>query len=317
MPIKPPRLRPGDTIGIIAPASPPPDPDAVERSIAAVERFGFKPKPGRHLRQRFGFLAGDDRDRAADLMTMFRDPSVKALFCLRGGYGTGRILQRLDFAAIRSHPKILLGYSDLTALHCALLAKANLVSFHGPMLNAELGRDDSPEFTIKSCFRTLTETKPPGSILQGYRETTVTVLNPGQATGRLVGGNLSMLCNLIGTPWQPRFRGRILFLEDVGEAPYRYDRMLTHLLNAGLLQQVSGIAIGLNKGCTDPAQGTGKEYRQTVEEVIAERLLPLGVPLVTGLPIGHVPTIATLPLGLMARLDATTGDLDILEAGVE
>ena len=159
-PVKPERLRLGDVVGIIAPASPPPDPQAIDRSVAALEKLGFKARLARHVRARLGFLAGTDRDRAADLMAMFTTPKVQALFCLRGGYGTARLLPLLDYEAIRRHPKILIGYSDLTTLHCALLKKANLVSFHGPMLNAEQSTGELPDFTLQSLLRTVTEPLP-------------------------------------------------------------------------------------------------------------------------------------------------------------
>jgi muramoyltetrapeptide carboxypeptidase len=314
--IKPCRLYPGDTIGIISPASPPPDTDTIDRARAALDHLGFKTKLGPNALRRRGFLAGTDRQRAADLMRMFRDPEVRAILCLRGGYGTSRILDRLDYRLIRSNPKILVGYSDITALHCALLTRAGLVSFHGPMLNSDFAREELSEFTLGGFLRTLMGPFVPGSICRGYKDQTVTILRRGVATGQLVGGNLSLLCTTIGTSYQPSFKRKILFFEDLEEPPYRFDRMLTHLLNAGLLQQVNGIAIGLNRNCVDPKAKESSEYRQTVEDVLRERLLPLKVPVVLGLPFGHVRENATLPIGLRARLDAVEGDLMITESAV-
>jgi muramoyltetrapeptide carboxypeptidase len=314
--IKPGRLNPGDTIGIISPASPPPDPDAIDRACRTLERLGFKPRLSTHARRRRGFLAGTDRQRSADLMKMFADPRVKAILCVRGGYGSTRLLSALDFRVIRANPKIFVGYSDVTALHCALLTRANLVCFHGPMLNSDFAKDSMPEFTLDGFLRTLTRTAPPGSICQGYNGGTIEVLCRGTASGPLVGGNLSLLCALIGTPWQPSFRGKILFFEDIEEPPYRFDRMLTHVLHSGLLQQVCGVAVGLNRNCVDPKAKDAKEYRQTVEDVLRERLRPLKVPVVLGLPFGHVPDNATLPLGAQATLDAVKGDLRITEPAV-
>lgn len=316
MPIKPPRLCPGDTIGLVAPASAPPDPKAIDQAVEVLTRQGFTVKLAPKARQRWGFLAGSDQDRAGDLMAMFLDPKVKAIFCIRGGYGTARLLPRLDYAAIRAHPKILLGYSDITSLHCALLTQANLLSFHGPMLNSDFIKRDMPEFTRQSCWRTLMQAVPPGGIVNSYRKRTVAVLRPGKVSGRLVGGNISILCTTLGTRYQPSFKGAILFFEDLDEVPYRFDRMLTHLLNAGLLQQVAGIAVGVNKNCGDPKARKSREYRQSLEEVLAERLLPLDVPLVIGLPFGHVPHNATLPVGARATLDAERGDLVIVEPAV-
>ena len=317
MPIKPRHLSPGETIGIVAPASAPADPKAIDRSVAVLEGLGFKVKLAPNARKRRGFLAGTDRERAADLMNMFQDARVKAILCVRGGYGTARLLSLLDFQTIARNPKIFIGYSDITSLHCAFLAKANLVSFHGPMLNSEFIRKDLPDFTLQSFSRTLMRTSAPGGICQGYKTKTVSILRRGTAGGRLIGGNLSLLCTTLGTPYQPSFKGKILFLEDLDEPPYRFDRMLTHLLNAGLLQQVAGVAIGLNKNCKDPKARTVAEYRQTLEDVLRERLLPLKVPVVAGLPFGHVRHNATLPIGVRATLDAERGDLAINEAAVK
>jgi len=315
--IRPKRLEPGDTIGLVAPASPPPDPQDLDRGVAVLEKLGFKVRLARNVRRRHGFLAGTDRERAGDLMAMFADRRVKAVVCVRGGYGTARLLPRLDYQCIRANAKIFIGYSDITALHCALLANADLVSFHGPMLNTDFVREPLDRFTCESFLRNLTSSSAPGSICRGYRGPSPMVLRRGTALGLLVGGNLSLLCTLVGTPWQPVFRDRILFLEDVGEQPYRFDRMLTHLLNCGLLQQVAGVAIGLNKDCGDPKARRSKEYRQTLENVFKERLLALKVPVVVGLPFGHVPQTATLPLGVQAILDGNSGDLVLTEPAVD
>jgi muramoyltetrapeptide carboxypeptidase len=314
--LRPKRLSPGDTLGVIAPASAPPDPIAVDRAIAVLEKLGFKIKLAPHVHRRLGYLAGPDRDRASDLMAMFTDKKVDAILCVRGGYGTARLLPLLDYQAIRAHAKIFVGYSDITSLHCAFLIKAGLISFHGPMLNSEFAHADLPHFTMQSFLQCLASLKTPANIATGYGEKTVKIIRRGIVRGQLIGGNLSLLCTVIGTPWQPSFKNRILFLEDVGEAPYRWDRMLTHLLNCGLLQQVAGIAIGLNADCEDPRAKTAKEYRQTLEEVLQERLVPLRIPIVTGLPFGHVPHNATLPVGVRAELDANRGELRLLESGV-
>ena len=314
--IKPDRLTRGDTFGVVAPASAPPDPKNIDRAAAALEHLGFKPLLAPNVRRRHGFLAGSDRDRASDLMRMFAHRKVKAILCVRGGYGSARLLPLLDYHLIRANPKIFVGYSDITSLHCAFLTHARLVSFHGPMLNSDFVKPDLPSFTRQGFLRTLTQPSPPGSICRGYRRKTVTILRRGIASGPLVGGNLSLLCAALATPGQPPVKNSILFLEDVEEAPYRFDRMLTQLLNAGFLQQVAGIAIGVNADCKDPKAKGAREYRQTLEDVLRERLLPLKVPLVMGLPFGHVSHNATLPLGVRATLDALRGDLVITEAAV-
>ncbi len=316
MPNKPERLNSGDVIGIVAPASAPPDPTRIDHAVEMLERLGFRAKLATNVRRRWGFLAGSDQERAADLMSMFEDKKVKAILCFRGGYGTARLLSLLDFSVIRSHPKIFVGYSDITTLHSAFLMRSNLVSFHGPMLNSDFVRDDCPRFTRDSFLRTLMQPAAPGSICQGYKQGTIRILWPGLATGRLVGGNICLLCASLGTPYQASFKKAILFFEDLNEAPYRFDRMLTQLLNAGLLQQVAGIAIGINKNCQDAKAKKCTEYRQSLEDVLCERLLPLKVPIVLGLPFGHVRYNATLPVGIQATLDAEQGDLTIIEPAV-
>jgi muramoyltetrapeptide carboxypeptidase len=314
--LKPDRLNTGAAIAIVAPASAPPDPKAVDRAAAALERMGFKPRLAKNVRARLGFLAGTDRERAADLMAAFADERVKAIHCLRGGYGVSRILDRLDYQFIRRHPKILSGYSDITSLHLALLTKAGLICFHAPMLNGELADPKAPEFARASYLRTVTEPTPPGSISKGYAGKTVSVLRRGIARGQLIGGNLSLICASLGTPFAPSFKGKILFFEDVSEKPCRLDRMLTQLLNAGIFSQVAGVAVGVNKDCNDPDAKPGGEYRQSGADVLKERLSTVRVPVVVGLPFGHVELNATLPVGAEATLDGKQGDLIITEAAV-
>lgn len=320
--IRPPRLNPGDTLGIIAPASAPPDPKNVDRAVAVLEKLGYRIKFARHAHRRLGYLAGSDRERASDVMQMFSDRKVNAILCVRGGYGTARLLPRLDYKKIRAHAKILVGYSDITSLHAAFLKQAGLISFHGPMLNSDFALQNLPHFTVQSFLRTLAGNPERAGeaehfdVAGGYTGKTVQVLRRGVAHGRLIGGNLALLCTLVGTPWQPTFRNKILFLEDIGEEPYRWDRMLTYLHNCGLIQQVAGIAIGLNADCEDPNAKGAKEYRQTLADVLKDRLLQLKVPVVTGLPFGHVSHNATLPVGVRAELDANLGQLRLLESGV-
>jgi muramoyltetrapeptide carboxypeptidase len=314
--LRPGRLNFGDTIGIIAPASAPPDPNAVDRAAGALEKFGFKPKLGKNVRARLGFLAGSDRERAADVMQMFADKKVKAIICLRGGYGTSRILDRLDYAVIRRNPKILSGYSDITSLHFALAKKVNLISIHAPMLNGELADPKVPNFTRNAFFRTVMEAIPAGSICAGYKEKTISILRGGVAEGRLIGGNLSMICASLGTPFIPSFKGKILFFEDISEKPYRLDRMLTQMVNAGIFSQVAGVAVGVNSQCDENNANKTGEYRQSAADVVKERLGALRVPVVTGLPFGHVDLNATIPVGTKARLDGNKGDLIITESAV-
>ena len=191
-----------------------------------------------------------------------------------------------------------------------------MISIHAPMWNGELQSKDVPEFTRESFVRTVMEAKPSGSLRAGFDGKSVAVLRGGVAEGRLIGGNLSTLCASVGTPFAPSFAGKILFFEDIGEKPYRLDRMLTHLSNAGILARVAGIAVGVNPACDDPNARPGGEYRQTAADVMRDRLSHWGVPVVTGLPFGHVPCNATIPVGAKARLDARRGDLIVTESAV-
>ena len=315
MPTKPPRLHLGDTVGIVAPASPPDRTDAVDRAVAALEDLGFKVKLGRNIRKRKGFLAGTDEQRASDLMQLFQDTQVRAIFCLRGGYGSARLLALLDFNCIRRNPKIFVGYSDITALHGALLRQASLVTFHGPMLGSDLAKPDADAFTVGSFLNMVTEPKVCGSIGADRVTNGVTILRRGVARGRLVGGNLSILCSLLGTPFMPPFKGGILFFEEIGEEPYRLDRMLTQLLNAGLLQQLAGVAIGMHINCED-SEPHRRDSRQTVQDVLRDRLMPLRIPIVMNFPFGHVRKNATVPLGIRALLDGNRGELSFCEPAV-
>ncbi len=316
MPTIPERLRVGDTVALLAPASAPPKPEAVDRSVALLETMGFRVKLGRNARKRRGYLAGHDRERAGDLLRAFADPAVKAIFCLRGGYGTARLLPRLDYQCIRANPKILVGHSDITSLQCALLTQSRLLSFHGPMPGSDFLRQDSSDFSRDGLFSVLMEPKPAGGIRRGYSGKTIEILRRGRVSGPLIGGNLAVLCSTIGTAIQPSFHKKILFFEDVGEKPYRFDRMLTHLTNAGVLQKVVGIAVGVCQDCDEVIPKGVGEYRQTLRDVLRDRLLPLKIPVVTGLPFGHGPYNATLPVGGLATLDAEQGDLILTSPAV-
>jgi muramoyltetrapeptide carboxypeptidase len=284
--------------------------------LDVLEELGFNPQLARHARERHGFLAGSDRDRAADLMRAFTSPKVRGIFCVRGGHGSTRILSRLDYRLIRANAKVFVGYSDITALNLAILKHAGLVTFHGPMVAADLARERLSAFSADSLRRAVCSASAAGSLSIGYRGEEPTNLCRGRIEGRLLGGNLTVLNALIGTPHEPDFRQVVLFIEDVDEAPYRIDRLLTHLLNAGLLQQVAGVAVGLCQNCEDARVNTAGEYRQSLRDVLKERLKPFRIPVVMGLPFGHVPHNATLPLGIRARLNANKGSLELVEAAV-
>ncbi len=300
--IKPQALKEGDAVGVVAPASPPADPEDLDRGIAVLAAIGLRVRLGRHARERRGYLAGSDRDRAADLMEMFRDPTVQAIFCVRGGYGSGRLLHLLDYGVIRRHPKVFVGYSDVTALHLAIHRRAGLVTFHGPMVAGDLARGLAP-FTADFLRRALFRAAPLGLVANPPDLPPAVAIRGGVARGPLVGGNLSLVVATLGTPYEIETAGRILFLEEVGEAPYRIDRMLTHLRQAGKLDGVAGVAFG-------------EWAERGVEEVVRDRLGDIGFPVLGNLAIGHGAEKATLPLGVRATLNATAGWLSIDEPAV-
>jgi len=317
---KPPRLEMGGTISLISPSSPPIKADNIDRFRDHLERLGYQVQIGRYARRRHGFLAGSDSERAHDLNAALSSPTINAIFCIRGGYGLSRILPRIDFKALERNPKIIVGCSDVTALLCATAIYAKVRTFHGPM-SSVLMEPECPSFTWDCLLRTMSGAdSATGSMVAGYPDKGSTILSirKGRTTAPLIGGNLAVLCSLIGTTYFPSLRDRILFFEDIGETPFRIDRYLTHLLSLGLLDSVAGFALGLFKDCAyrPPKPGEPIEYRQDLKDVITERLKPLGKPILLGLPFGHLPCNATLPLGALATLDATRGDLIIEEQSV-
>ncbi len=312
---KPHRLTAGDTVGLIAPASNKLEDENIRFAVDVVRSLGFGVKEGKHLYRRDQYLAGTDAERAADVNAMFGDPDVDAIFCLRGGYGTPRILPYLDYKLIAKNAKIFLGSSDITAILAALQVKSGLVGFHGTNAGQNFSDYTLAEFKkvlVNPSPNTRIGAAPPIMPRAGFVEKTnrITRISGGTATGHLVGGNLSLVVTLVGTPYEPDFDGGILFLEDTGEAPYRVDRMLTQLWLAGKLQQVAGIAFGKFTKTSDE----GNTF--SIEEVIRMRCEPLGIPVIRGLMIGHVKDQTVVPIGIEAELNADAGTLTLLESAV-
>lgn len=310
--LKPRPLQEGQAIGIPAPAGPV-NREQLEYTASIFESWGYRVVFGEHIFERHGYLAGSDFDRAADLNAMFRDGNVHAIICARGGYGSPRLLDLLDYDAIRTHPKIFLGYSDVTALHLAISRKTGLVTFHGPMAMAD-PKKGMPEFNAGWMQRALTETAPLGEIANPAGGPAVCSLVGGKASGELVGGNLSLICSTLGTPYEIDTRGKLLFIEDVDEAPYRMDRMLTQLVLAGKIRDAVGVVFGESVGCEMGEEG---KPSLTLEDVIEEVLVPQGKPLIYGLACGHGEFKATLPIGVMATLDADREKFYIEEAALD
>ena len=307
----PPALKPGDTIGLVSPSSASDERLSLQLAREVIEALGFKVKEGRHAASRRGYLAGTDAERAGDLNAMFADPGVDGIVCIRGGWGAARLLPLLDYASVRRNPKVLLGYSDITALHCALQTQAGLVSFHGPMGSGSWPGFNVDQFRRLFLGRELMEYRnkqEAGDELVPRRNRTAT-LRGGTARGELVGGNLSVLVALAGTPYMPEFDGRILFLEDVGEAPYRVDRMLSTLKLSGALDRIAGLIFGECTQCT-PGDGYGS---LTIEQILDDYILPLGIPAYRGAMIGHIREQFIVPVGGRVELDADAGSFRMLE----
>jgi muramoyltetrapeptide carboxypeptidase len=313
-------LSPGDTVMFIAPAGPPKK-DEVLRARERIEDRGYNVKMRDDIFDVEGYLAGTDERRAEELMQAFTDDEVDGILCARGGYGTMRILDRLDFDAIRKHPKVLLGFSDITALHAALQAKAGLVSFHGPGPASGLGSEQGPtDFTANSLIeaieapaaRGLAPNPQPYTIEVPDSVAKVASYGKGKATGRLVGGNLSLISALEGTPYAIDCRGAILLIEDVNEAPYRIDRMLAQLKLAGKLRQIRGAVLGQFTTEFVREDKLTDDERFDTNGVLAQYFQDAGIPVLLNYPIGHHDQNATVPLGAMVEIDADHRTLRIL-----
>src|SRR3984893_1303602 len=315
--IRPKALRAGDTVGLITPSSYVSDPDRLALAERTARFFGLVPKFGKNVRKRGGYLGGTVDERLDDPHAMLRDPEVKAVFAVRGGYGAAQLLDRIDYDLIRSHPKIFLGYSDITAVHLAIQKLAGLVTFHGPITLSRFTAYTQTYFR-KALFETEPigrVTNPPDSdpLRPGH---TLRTVRPGRARGRLIGGNLTLISTTMGTPHDVETSGRILFVEDVEEQPYSIDRMLTQLRLAGKLDAAAGVIFGECQDCRPRDFKPSYESTLSVGEVVDEILGRLRVPVLSGLTIGHTDDQLTLPLGVMAELDADKGELAIEEAGV-
>lgn len=302
------RLRPGDTVGLVAPATALTLPDELDRAEYWMRGMGLVPKRGAHITEQDGYLAGTDAARAADLNAMFANQEVRGIFAIRGGWGGARILPLLDWATIRANPKLLVGYSDTSALHLAFAVRAGFPTIHGP---------NAASRWEKASWESLWHLAFAGAApVLGGAETEVETGRPGRtitagkARGRLLGGNLTILSTLLGTPWVPEFDGAILFVEDVNEAIYRVDRMLQQLRLAGILDKLAGVVFGQCTRCNpDDPESVGF----TLDNVIDHHLQPLGIPAFTGGNIGHVRNQLSLPHGANVELDAGARTLALLD----
>lgn len=314
-PVKPAKLQPGDTVGLISPSGAIYESEPFEIAREVLEALGLKVKVGKHLYDRYGYLGGKDEDRAEEINDMFSDDTVKGLICIRGGSGAARIVDLLDYKAIAAHPKVFIGYSDITAFLLAIYAKTGLVTFHGPVATSEWN-----DFSLDYFKRILFEggmplmTNPEKEEDQLVKtDDRVRTITSGRAAGVLAGGNLSVLAGLVGSGYLPDWKGKILFLEEVGEKIYAFDRMMSQLRLAGILKELNGFVLGKCTRCT-----TGEGYGSlTLEEVVDHYIKPLEIPAYSGAMIGHIAKKFTLPIGIKAEIDADMGTIQLLEPAVE
>jgi muramoyltetrapeptide carboxypeptidase len=310
--LKPPRLRRGDVIGLVSPAGAPSSEEKIARGVDYFEGLGYRVKLGPHVAAQHGYFAGTDAQRRNDLNAMLNDPQVKAIFAVRGGYGSPRLLPFVDYRAVRRQPKILVGFSDITALQLALFRRTGLVTFSGPLPGVDFWRKPDP-YTEEHFWRLLTSTRPAGP-LPGPENKPLRPRIRGRARGRLLGGNLSLVVSSLGTPFSPDYRGALLVLEDVREGFRHLDRMFTQLRNAGILRQINGLVLGKFTECKP---GDSARPHLNLGEIVAEVLSWVTAPAVEGLQYGHVTRKLTLPFGVRAQLDANRGTLSVLESAVE
>ena len=309
--LKPKKLLKGDTIGLISPASPPINESFINSAINYLESLGYSVKLGKHVANVNGYLAGTDKERADDLMEMFADKNVKAIFTTRGGYGTPRLLDLIDYSVIRKNPKILVGMSDMTALQLAIFNKTKLITFAGPMFATDLFSNLQKE-TEDFFWKILTSSKKIGKI-KNLNEEKFYILNKGRSEGRILGGNLSMIVSLLGTGYLPSFKNSIFLLEEIGEQPYRIDRMFNQLRLSGIFNKIEGVVLGRFVDCYEK---NSKKNTLTLNEIIVDYLNKIKIPVLYNLKHGHIAQILTIPLGLNTKLNASRGTLEITEAAV-
>ncbi|MEM1448030.1 MAG: LD-carboxypeptidase [Planctomycetota bacterium] len=309
--VRPPRLRAGDRVGLVNPATAAFDTVAIDVAKDSLAALGLEPVLGRNYFARRGYLAGTDEQRAADIMEFFQDDSIRAIWA-RGGWGAARVLPHLDYDVIAAHPKVLVGYSDTTALLSGVHRKTGLVTFHGPFPRNRFSANAQRTLLFEAEVPTLSNPVRVAPTETVQTEDRVRTLTPGRARGRIVGGNLSVLTAIVGTPYVHEFDDAILFLEDVNEAVYRVDRMMTQLALSGALSRIRGFVFGR---CTDcpPGESHGS---LTLEEVLLDHVGPLGVPAFRGTMIGHISRQFTIPLGVEAEIDADAGTIQLIAPAV-
>lgn len=310
--IKPKKLKKNDVVGIISPASSPDDLTRIEKGVGYFEKLGYRVEVGKNVGKYHGYLAGTDEERLEDIHAMFANKKVKAIICLRGGYGAPRLLDSLDYNLIKQNPKIFCGYSDITALHLAIFKKTGLITFAGPMLAVDFWNDVN-KFTEENFWRAVSSSKK-NLIVPAPTGSEMIFSSNSSTEGKIIGGNMALLLSQLGTEYISKFKKKILLLEDIGELPYRVDRMFAQLRNANVLSEISGLILGQFTDCeeTDTAKRT-----LSLSEVFDGYLNGLKIPVVKNFPHGHVKETLTIPIGLKIKIDGRRKKIVFSEAGVE
>jgi muramoyltetrapeptide carboxypeptidase len=310
--IKPKRLKKGDTIGILSPSTGVAERSDIWQAIDTFEAWGYRVRTGDHAFDRYFYLAGQDGDRVSDLNAFFADDAIDAIFCSQGGFGATRLLKDVRFDIIRDNPKIFIGYSDITALHLAINKLTGLITFHGPSATGIYG-ESGTTYRLEHLKKALCSSSPIGEIKMADTNKYLVKIHGGSAWGKTIGGNLTLICATLGTPYEIETTGKILFFEEVGSDIQDIDQSLTHLLNAGKLQEAAGIVIGECSACNTDVYDGG----QSLEELFFDRIAPLKIPTLYGFPLGHTNDLATIPVGVNAVLNATDGNFKIIETATK
>lgn len=313
---KPKGLKKGDLIGIVSPASPSENKSDVTRCLAWLHEHGYRTVVGPNVNKNKGLTSASEEERAADINEMFARDDVDAVFCTQGGYGSAQLFRHLDFSMIAKHPKLFVGFSDITSLHLMFNKLCGFVTFHGPGI-VRFNSEDLTDYTMTQFFKAIESGAPLGRIQAASEKKWLNTFGPGKAEGELTGGNLSLLCASIGTPFEPDFKDKILLLEEVQTEPWLIDHNISHLRNCGILDQVAGIVVGECKECTPFKYNPGFYCDTGVEDILEYYLSPLGIPVLHGLPLGHTEDIATLPIGVRVSLDGDNKKFEVLESGVQ
>jgi len=309
--LKPRKLKKGDVVGLISPASPPTEPALIERGVKYIEGMGYRTILGKNVGKVRGYLAGTDEERIDDIHQMFSDKNVKAIFCLRGGYGAFRLLDKIDYKLIKNNPKTFVGFSEITALQMTFLSKAKLISFAGPMVIPNFLKEiDS--FTEENFWRAITSTKKNRKINLADNEV-IFEKSSLKTSGRIVGGNLAVFTSLLGTNFLPNLKNKILLIEEISEPPYKIDRMLNQLRLNKVFEDVSGIILGDFLDCYESDKN---KKSLLLNEVLIDYFKYLKIPVIQNFPFGHSKKILTLPIGTSVKLDLRKGMLELSEAGV-